>query len=186
VLYRDPPSSRQDPLDRSNSLGDLAARIADAHARVVAATCSALEHARAAGDMLAEAKQRVGHLEGISFTVCNFLKGSPVRSAWSIVCNPPFDHVEEFCERALAVAIYKVAMLVPLRRLPAARWLQQSPLESVLLLKPRPSMPPGHWIEAGNTPSGGTQDFCWLIFNKFTTGGSPRLRWLNRDPKVQP
>jgi hypothetical protein len=114
------------------------------------------------------------------FSICNFLKTSPVRSAWSIVTNPPFHHVEEFCIRALDVAIYKVAALTLLRRLPAARWLQCLPLESIYLLTPRPSMPPASWIAAGGSPSGGTQDFCWLIFNKQSTANGPRLRWLSR------
>jgi hypothetical protein len=124
-------------------------------------------------------------LESVPFTTCNFLKASPVRSVWSVVCNPPFDHIQEFAERALEIAIYKIAMLVPLRRLPAAHWLRRLPLESIYLLTPRPSMPPGHWIEAGNIPSGGSQDFCWLVLHKFATRGEPRLRWLYRDG-VQP
>jgi hypothetical protein len=119
-------------------------------------------------------------LEGIRFHICNFLEESPVRSAWSVACNPPFDRVREFCERGLEIATYKVAMIVPLRRLPAARWLESLPLESVYLLTPRPSMPPGAWIAAGNIPGGGSQDFCWLVFNKRAGSTAPRLRWLPR------
>jgi hypothetical protein len=100
-----------------------------------------------------------------------------------VVCNPPFDHVEEFCERALTVADYKVAMICLLRRLPAARWLRRMPLETIYLITPRPSMPPGHWIDAGNTPGGGTQDFVWLVFNKLRSPrSSPTMKWLTRDP----
>jgi hypothetical protein len=115
------------------------------------------------------------------FTTCNFLTNTPVRSVWAIVSNPPSDHVRKFCERALDVATHKVAMLMLLRRLPAAHWLQRLPLESVYLLTPRPSMPPASWVAAGNEPSGGTQDFCWLVFNKKATVGWPKLRWLHRD-----
>lgn len=123
-------------------------------------------------------------LEDVAFQVCDFLKTSPVRSAWSVVCNPPFDHFEAFCRRALTVAIHKVAMLALHRRLPAARWLQTLPLETVYLLTPRPSMPPGSYIAAGNKPCGGSQDFCWLVFNKqMQLGNTPRLRWLHRDHK---
>ena len=120
-------------------------------------------------------------LEHVSYSVCNFLERSPVRSVRSIVSNPPFAHIKEFCERALEVATYKVAMLTPLRRLPAARWLERMPLESVILMSPRPSMPPGSWIAAGNNPGGGSQDFCWLVFNKTMTATAPRMRWLHRD-----
>jgi hypothetical protein len=50
----------------------------------------------------------------------------------------------------------------------------------VYLLTPRPSMPPGAWIAAGNKPGGGTLDFCWLVFSK-RHRGEPQLQWLHRD-----
>jgi hypothetical protein len=81
----------------------------------------------------------------------------------------------------LAIATFKVAMLCPLRRLPAAHWLQRLPLESVYQLTPRPSMPPGTLIAAGHRLGGGTQDFVWLVFNKRMTAAVPRLRWLHRS-----
>jgi hypothetical protein len=116
------------------------------------------------------------------FAVCDFLIDTPVRSPWSVACNPPFTHIEEFCERALDIAIYKVAMLVPWRRLPAAHWLQRLPLESVYQLNPRPSLPPASYIAEGKKPRDGSQDFAWLIFNKRAAiGREPRLRWLHRD-----
>jgi hypothetical protein len=119
------------------------------------------------------------------FAVCDFLKRSP-RSSWAIVTNPPFDLIRPFCLRALDIAIHKVAVLTPLCRIVAAHWLQNLPLETVWLLTPRPSMPPASYIAAGKRPGGGTQDFCWLVFNKqATAGGSPRLRWLHRD-RVRP
>ena len=89
-----------------------------------------------------------------------------------------------FCERALEIATFKVAMLVPLRRLPAARWLEHLPLETVWLLTPRPSMPPGSYIAAGHKPGGGSQDFCWLVFRKGLFAWTPRLRWLHRDSET--
>jgi hypothetical protein len=117
----------------------------------------------------------------IPFRRQDFLK-LVIEDVHSIVCNPPFDHVEEFCRRACVIASHKVAMLCLLRRLPAARWLQELPLETVYLLTPRPSMPPGEYIANGNKPGGGTQDFVWLVF---TNGprrlGSPMMRWLHRD-----
>jgi hypothetical protein len=116
------------------------------------------------------------------FVRCNFLKASPVRAPWSVVTNPPFDHIREFCERALAIAIFKVAVLVPLRRLPAAHWLQYLPLETIWLLSPRPSMPPASYLTTGKKPRDGTQEFCWLIFNRRVIDGRPpAIRWLHRD-----
>lgn len=121
-------------------------------------------------------------LGDVAFHVNDFAQHSPIRAPWSVVCNPPFDHIQEFCERAVDIAVERVAMLVPLRRLPAARWLQRLPLRTVYLLTPRPSMPPASWIAAGNEPGGRQQDFCWLVFDKrMAASDSPRLRWLYRD-----
>ena len=138
-----------------------------------------------ASDIADRRGDRLCELAGVGFTVCDFLERSPVSRPWSIASNPPYEHVEEFCERALAIVTYKVAMLVPLRRLPAAHWLERMPLESILLLTPRPSLPPGSWIEAGNTPGGGSQDFCWLVFSAQRSPPiAPRLRWLHRAVKA--
>jgi hypothetical protein len=140
-----------------------------------------LQAARAAGyrAIASNIVDRPGRYEGFPFSVCDFLKDSPVRSAWSIVCNPPFDHIQEFTERALTIAVFKVAILMPLRRLPAAHWLKRLPLET--LLTPRLSMPPASYITAGGKPGNGAQDFIWAVFNKRSTAIVPTIRWLHRD-----
>jgi hypothetical protein len=104
---------------------------------------------------------------------------------FSIVCNPPFDLIEQFCRRALQIGAFKIAMITPLRRLPAAHWLQDLPLKTIYFLTPRPSMPPGSYIESGKKPGNGSQDFCWLMF---TTGynGAPQMKWLHRDAYASP
>jgi hypothetical protein len=66
------------------------------------------------------------------------------------------------------------------RRLNAARWLSHTPLARIYLLTPRPSMPPGHVILAGEKPGGGSQDFCWLVWSRHHIG-PPKLHWLHRD-----
>jgi hypothetical protein len=125
---------------------------------------------------------RKQHRLGIAFKRADFLNDAiDIGRKTSIVCNPPFDHVEEFARRALELAD-KVAMIMLVRRLNAAHWLGDLSLRSVYLLTPRPSMPPGAWIAAGNTPGGGTQDFCWVVFEK-NFRGKPQLRWLHRDAK---
>jgi len=58
-------------------------------------------------------------------------------------------------------------------------WLVNSPLARVYLLTPRPSMPPGQVILAGEKPGGGTQDFVWLVFERDHVGPA-HLRWLRR------
>jgi hypothetical protein len=117
-------------------------------------------------------------------TTSDFLSSRPWRptSSFSIVCNPPFDHVEEFFQRALQIGARKIAMICLLRRLPAAHWLERLPITTIYLLTPRPSMPPGEWIEAGNAPGGGTQDFVWVVA-RHGAKGQPKMQWLSRDKK---
>jgi hypothetical protein len=106
----------------------------------------------------------------------------------NLIFNPPFDRCEAFVRHAVSMISKrdksKVATIFLQRRLNAARWLAELPLARVYLLTPRPSMPPGHVIEAGEKPKGGTQDFCWLIFRRGHKG-SPELHWLHRDGDKQ-
>ena len=110
----------------------------------------------------------------------DFLASSSVESHSNIVCNPPFNIAKEFAEAALARAERKVAMIFPTARLNAAHWLKGTPLARVWLMTPRPSMPPGHTITAGEKPGGGKMDYCWLVFEKGFQGPH-ELRWLRRD-----
>jgi hypothetical protein len=96
-----------------------------------------------------------------------------------IVCNPPFDQAKEFADRALKLSS-KVAMIWLWRRLPAARWLANTPLARVWLMTPRPSMPSGEYIKNGGKVGGGTQDFCWLVWDR-AHSGPPEMKWLHRD-----
>ena len=70
----------------------------------------------------------------------NFLERTSVPP--SVVGNPPFNAVEAFATHALDLGARKVALIFPTARLNAARWLQDLPLRKILLLTPRPSMPP--------------------------------------------
>jgi len=112
--------------------------------------------------------------------VHNFLLMEQFRSP-NIVCNPPFNIAAQFALHALAhKGTQKVAMIFPTARLNAAHWLRETPLARVWLMTPRPSMPPGHTITAGEKPGGGKTDFCWLVWTKGRIG-PPDLRWLWRD-----
>jgi hypothetical protein len=128
---------------------------------------------------------RKRHHLGGAFVKNDFLRDGRAFTfrEFSIVCNPPFDHVEEFCRMACAVAT-KVAMICLTRRLNAAHWLRELPLEKVYLLTPRPSMPPGSYLREGKAAGGGTQDFCWLVFNHDHCRWIPELHWLHRDCAV--
>ena len=109
--------------------------------------------------------------------VCDFLTEKFAGFDW-VVSNPPFslcamryrnDPPPPFVVKALSVARVGVAMLLPLPWLAGAtrsRWLASSGLARVLVCVPRPSMPPGPVIEAGEDPGGGEEDFAWFIFRK--------------------
>jgi hypothetical protein len=99
----------------------------------------------------------------------------------NIVCNPPFNIAGRFARHAIDLpGVQKVAMIFPTARLNAAHWVQGTPLARVWLMTPRPSMPPGHTITAGQKPGGGKMDFCWLVWTKGRIGPAD-LRWLRRD-----
>jgi hypothetical protein len=113
-------------------------------------------------------------------------------AADNIVSNPPFDIFEDVATHALKIAREKVALLWLVRRLPAARWLRNTPLVRVWWLTPRPSMPPGSVISHGTgidgtyqKVGGGKQDFCWLVFDK-RERFSPVMGWLHRDEGPKP
>lgn len=117
------------------------------------------------------------------FGTCDFLKedGRVKQVGVSIVCNPPFNIAGRFAAHALALeGVSTVAMIFPTARLNAAHWLRETPLARVWLMTPRPSMPPGHTITAGEKPGGGKMDFCWLVWVQ-GYAGTPELRWLRRD-----
>jgi len=97
----------------------------------------------------------------------------------NIVTNPPFDIAPQFITHAVKHTRRKVAAIFLVRRLPAASWLRALPLARVLLLTPRPSMPPSSHIQAGGKVGGGTQDFCWLVIDH-DHQGEPSIGWLRR------
>jgi hypothetical protein len=85
------------------------------------------------------------------------------------VTNPPFSLAEQFVRHALSIAACKVAMLLPAIWLlgdKRSRWLETTPLARVLFITPRPSMPPGAAIMAGQKPGNGTADYAWLIWSR--------------------
>lgn len=142
-----------------------------------------LKSAEAAGYRTrgADIVDRKRHKLGNHFRRLDFLEQNwRFAKQFSIVCNPPFDHVEEFCRHALKFGARKVAMICLIRRLPAARWLQELPLKTIYLLTPRPSMPPGSYLRSGRKAGGGQQDFCWLVFDQHYKQ-APRIKWLHRD-----
>jgi hypothetical protein len=97
----------------------------------------------------------------------------------SIVGNPPFE--DRILRHAISLDPVKMALIWPLARVVAAHsWLCKAPLARVLMMTPRPSMPPGAYIAEGKKPEGARVEHCWLIFERGYRG-APRMGWLHRD-----
>lgn len=106
--------------------------------------------------------------------------------AKSIVSNPPFKLAEDFVRRSIDICPRggKIAMLLPLVWMAGFStkrdWLPTSPLLRIFSISPRPSMPPGAVILAGQRPGNGTKDFAWFVWQKGYTG-TPKLGFLNTN-----
>ena len=112
------------------------------------------------------------------FRAIDFLKDRAKRD--NTISNPPYGAMREFALHALKHTRRKVALLVPLARLNAAHWIQETPLRRVWLLSPRPSIPPHSYLLAGCKAKGGRPDFCWLVWER-DFDGERTLDWLMRD-----
>jgi hypothetical protein len=103
-------------------------------------------------------------------------------SMTNIVSNPPFGIAEKFVAHALRLAERKVAMLLPAAWVQGderSRWLETTPLRRVYFITPRPSMPPGPAILAGQKPGNGTSDFAWFVWRQGYMD-APEIKWLRR------
>ena len=109
----------------------------------------------------------------------DFLSLKRLEDDESIVGNPPFD--DRFLQHAISLNPIKMALIWPLVRVVAAHeWLSTAPLARILMLTPRPPMPPGSYIAAGRKPEGARVEHCWLIFERGHRGPA-RIGWLHRD-----
>lgn len=143
-----------------------------------------VEAARAAGynDIRGEDKVRRSMF---CDRVVDFLSDEPPdQRPDNICCNPPFGSAREFVIRARKIARRKVAMILPLSWISGdrrSRWLERTCPRRVLIITPRPSMPPGPVILAGLKARGGRTDFAWYIWEKNYVG-EPSFGWLRRSP----
>lgn len=109
----------------------------------------------------------------------------------NIVMNPPFFRAkgaEGFIRRALDLAPRKVAAFVETRFLGsdgrANGLFSEFPPTAVWIVTPRPSCPPGDFLEAGNRAEGGKSDWCWIVWER----GAPRrpTGWLRAEHATMP
>jgi hypothetical protein len=64
-----------------------------------------------------------------------------------------------------------MALIWPFARLVAAHEiLSTAPLARIYVLTPRPAMPPGSYLAAGNPPAGARVEHCWLVFERHWRG----------------
>lgn len=132
----------------------------------------------------------------------DFLRFNPklVGKADNIITNPPYKLAEDFIRQALRFSREKVAVLMPMKFLNSnIRYplFTRLPVWRVCVLSTRPSMPPGRFLtpdgvfaeddasdkqrwRAGDEPSGGAIDYCWIVF-KHGYEGTAGTVWLKRE-----
>lgn len=106
------------------------------------------------------------------------------KGADNIIGNPPFFDFEGFCRRAVDLSRRKCCVIFPVGRLNAAGWLRTLPCKRIWLLTPRPSMPPGEQIKRQGRKGSGTEDYCWLVFDRSGRQSRPVTWWLHKDERM--
>lgn len=108
----------------------------------------------------------------------------------NVVSNPPFKDADDFVDLVRRVVRRKAAILLPAQWANAVKRSRrlsvsvdcEMPLARVLVLSPRPSMPPGAVVDAGEKVGGGTKDFAWFVFIRDHLG-PPQFGWAWKDPR---
>lgn len=112
----------------------------------------------------------------------NFLTTDTSRR--NFIFNPPYKHAEVFIRHALKCTEHKVAALVQ-QQFPYSQarhsLFTETPVSALYFLSSRPSMPPGHLLDAGEiTAKGGKTDYLWIVWDHGHKG-PPQAFWLMRD-----
>jgi hypothetical protein len=98
--------------------------------------------------------------------------------AHSVVSNPAYSWVDDLLVDVCAIR-RPAALFLPITYLAGkAELLARTPLQRVLVCKPRPSCPP----PAASKRTGGKMDYAIFYFVPGTEPGTARLGWLRRDP----
>ncbi len=135
---------------------------------------------------------RVRHSTPWFLGEADFLDPPAAAASWrfdNMVANPPYFRAkgtEAFARRALGLARGKVAIFTDSTFVfgseRAANLFAEHPPARVWLITPRPSCPPGTALLAGKKPTGGKQNFCWIVWDNTAPRGQTDLRWLKGDP----
>lgn len=107
----------------------------------------------------------------------------------NICMNPPFfkaKGAQAFIRHALALVPGKVAAFVDLKFLAGGKRAngiyRELPPHRIWIITPRPSCPPGEYIEAGGKAAGGTADWCWLVWDNASPHQATVADWLRGEP----
>jgi hypothetical protein len=120
---------------------------------------------------------------------CDCIVSNPPYTTWAQVGRDRPDHIEHarlddaFLDLALQRARVKVCLFLPTGWINAekrSRWLKNLPFYREYKLSPRPSCPPGEYLEAGKKAAEGRVDFSWFVF-LHGYQGHPSIHWLRRD-----
>ena len=117
----------------------------------------------------------------------DFLSMTAVRQQ-NICMNPPFfkaKGAEAFIRHALSLVPGKVAAFVDIKFLAGSKRAngiyREQPPHRVWIITPRPSCPPGEYLEAGNKAEGGTADWCWLVWDNASPRHATTTDWLRSE-----
>jgi len=106
----------------------------------------------------------------------------------NVVMNPPFfkaKGAEAFIRKAIRWTKGKVCAFVDVKFLAGAgraKGLFRDHAPSrVWIITPRPSCPPGAFLQAGNKAGGGTADYCWIVWDMSAPSSETRIGWLRGD-----
>lgn len=118
----------------------------------------------------------------------DFLAEQDVWIPPNCVMNPPFFRakgLEAFIRKALAVFAGKICVFGDVRFLAGAArsngLFREFPPQRVWIITPRPSCPPGAFLEGGGTAGNGSSDWCWMVWSHLEPMGETRLGWLRVD-----
>lgn len=116
--------------------------------------------------------------------VSDFLE-SYVARCDNIVMNPPFfkgKGTESFIRKALTITRGKVCAFTEARFLGgkgrANGLYSEFPPSRVYFVTPRPSCPPGKFLQDGGEAKGGTPDYVWLVWDMSRPATTTEFGWL--------
>lgn len=103
----------------------------------------------------------------------------------NVVMNPPFFRAkgaEAFIRKAISVTHGKVCAFVDVKFLAGTGranglFAEHKPTR-IWIITPRVSCPPGEYLANGGKASGGTADWCWIVWDLSSSSTSTELGWL--------